>query len=312
MTVRPFDWHDLPALHRCRYQSVYLDSARTLTRGTQLLRGALLSYLAPATGVFTCVLDEGASIEAPIMGQFIHALGSQFAQLIFLTPETALESSSVAALLEYIVALSGERGALHLMADVDEHTQAFEALRRGGFAIYSRQRVWQFTARSSSAPLPSAWRATTSQDEIAIRSLYNNLVPGLVQQVEPHMRRHPKGMVYYQDGELLAFVEFKYGQRGVWIQPFVHPDAQDMADHFSTLIQKIPDRYSRPLYICVRSYQSWLETILEDLGADAGPLHAVMVKHLAVSKKAVRPFALPALEGGQPEVTAPIVRSESK
>jgi hypothetical protein len=312
MTVRPFDWRDFPALHRCRFQSIYLDSARALTRGPQLLPGALLSYLAPATGVFTCVLDEGASVEAPIMGQFTHALGSQFARLAFLTPETALESASVTTLLEHMAALSGERGALRLMADVDERTRAFDALRRSGYAIYSRQRIWRFTPRSGGAAPSSVWRASTSRDEIAIRSLYNNLVPGLVQQVEPYVAQQLKGMVYHHDGELLAFVEFRYGHRGVWIQPFVHPDVQDMAGHFSALIQKIPNRFSRPLYICVRSYQSWLETTLEDLGAESSPRHAVMVKHLAIPQKAGRAFALPALEGGQPEVTAPIVRSESK
>ena len=312
MTVRPFDWRDLPALQRCRHQSIILDSARALTLGAQLLPGALLSYLVPATGVFTYVLDEDTSLEAPIMGQFIHTLGSQSAQLTFLTPDAALESAGVTNLLEFMAVLSGERGALRLMADVDEQTQAFEILRRSGFAIYSRQRIWQFTARSSDTPPPSAWRGSSSRDEISIRSLYNNLVPGLVQQVEPYVARHPKGMVYRKEGELLAFVEFKYGHRGVWIQPFVHPDAQDMADHFSALIQKIPNRFSRPLYICVRSYQSWLETTLEDLGAEPGPRQAVMVKHLSVPQKAVRAFALPALEGGQPEITAPIVRSESK
>ena len=35
------------------------------------------------------------------------------------------------------------------------------------------------------------------------------------------------------------------------------------------------------MYLCVRSYQTWLEPVLEDLGALAGPRQAVMVKHLA-------------------------------
>jgi hypothetical protein len=66
------------------------------------------------------------------------------------------------------------------------------------------------------------------------------------------------------------------------------------------------------VYVCIRSYQSWLEAAMEDLGAEAGPKQAVMVKHLAVQQKAARQFALPALEGGQAEISAPIVRSEIK
>ncbi len=55
MTVRQFDWRDLPTLHRYRRESVFLDSALLLTRGSQLLTGALFSYLAPSLGIFTCV-----------------------------------------------------------------------------------------------------------------------------------------------------------------------------------------------------------------------------------------------------------------
>ena len=74
----------------------------------------------------------------------------------------------------------------------------------------------------------------------------------------------------------------------------------------------IPNRRSRPIYLCVRSYQAWLEQYFEDLGVEAGPRQAVMVKHMAVAQKSARAYALPALESGHAEVSAPIVRSESK
>ena len=57
MTVRPFDWRDLGYLHHIRSQSVYLDSALLLTRGSHLVPGALFSYLAPGLGIFTAVSD---------------------------------------------------------------------------------------------------------------------------------------------------------------------------------------------------------------------------------------------------------------
>jgi hypothetical protein len=62
--------------------------------------------------------------------------------------------------------------------------------------------------------------------------------------------------------------------------------------------------------MCVRSYQSWIEHSLEDMQAEAGPLQAVMVKHLAIAKKVGNTFTLPALEGGQQEITTPFMRSE--
>lgn len=314
MSVRPFDWRDLPALRRCKSQSVFLHSSLVLTRGPLLVPGALFSYLVPAAGVFTCVREGEKDDDNPetLIGQFIHISGSQFARLTFLTPDSALRSAAVASLLEYMAKLCGERAAFRMLADVDEQTAAFDALRRGGFGIFARQRVWRIGELPSGEDKENAWRSARSQDVVPIRLLYNSLVPGMVQQVEPFESEHPRGVVHYQKGELLAYVEFKYGHRGIWVQPFVHPDAEHIPERFFDLLHKIPNRLSRPIYICIRSYQTWLETTIKEIGAEPGPRQAVMVKHLTAPMKAVRAFALPALEGGQPEVTAPIVRTESK
>jgi hypothetical protein len=201
---------------------------------------------------------------------------------------------------------------MRLLADVDEQTQAFEGLRGDGFAIYARQRIWQITGRMPNKQPATKWRSAKSQDGMAMRLLYANLVPGLVQQVEPFNTTRPQGVVYYHQNELLAYVELRYGHKGIWAQPFIHPDAEELAEHFVEFLQQIPNRRSRPVYVCVRSYQSWLETAIEALGAEASPRQAVMVRHLAIPQKATRSFGLPALEGGQPEITAPIARSESK
>ena len=110
-------------------------------------------------------------------------------------------------------------------------SQAFEALRQAGFAIYARQRIWQLDRATWRAIqlLPPGSRLPT-EDLISVRSLYNNLVPGLVQQVEPFPAERLRGMVYRQGDDLLAYVEFKYGRRGIWVQPFVHPDAEQVAE----------------------------------------------------------------------------------
>ena len=311
MKVRPFEWRDLLILHRHRHQSVFLDSALVLTRGSLLVPGALLSYLAPTMGVFTYVSNGGSQEDPLLIGQVIHTQGSQFAHLTFLTPEAALRSPMVSGLLEHLVILSGERGAQRVIADVDEQTAALDALRGEHFAVYSRQRIWRFHDRPERKFKPSAWRTAISRDSIAIRSLYNNLVPGLVQQVEPYAAYNPRGLVLFQGADLLAYVELKYGLRGIWAKPFVHPGADGIQAHFLNLLHKIPNRFNRPVYICVRSYQSWLEPALEELGAEAGPRQALMGRHMAVVQKAEIRNATPALERGHAEVTSPITRVKS-
>ncbi len=312
MTVRPFDWRDLPALLRYRNQSAFLDTALVLTRGPLLIPGALLSYLAPAMGIYTTVCNGQDGVGESLIGQIMHTLGSQFAHMTFLTPQSALELPALAVLLEYLTTFMGERGAFRLLAEVDERTAAYDALHSEGFAIFTRQRIWQLTSELDGGGETGAWRGATGQDMIAIRSLYNNIVPGLVQQVEPFVAQQPRGLIYRQDDDLVAYVELKYGHRGIWAQPFIHPDAEDVAKHLFDLMKSLPYRRTRPVYLCVRSYQSWLEPAIEDLGAEASPRQAVMVKHLAVPQKALRSYALPALEGGHPEISAPIARTESK
>jgi hypothetical protein len=93
----------------------------------------------------------------PIIGQFMHLWDSPFSYLTFLAPQSALESPRVSALIEYMTTLSGERGALRLLADVDERTQVFEILHKCGFAIYTRQRVWQMTSTSPSGRFITTW-----------------------------------------------------------------------------------------------------------------------------------------------------------
>ncbi len=266
MSIHPFDLRDLPTLRRYRDQSVFLNSALVLTRGPNLLTRALLSSLAPGVGIITAVSVENNNVDQVVIGQTMHASGAQCAHLTFLTPETALELASLSPLLEYISAQAVERGAFRILAEANEDSLAFESLRQAGFAIYARQRVWRLAENLAGDPAPAAWQPAADRDLISVRSLYNNLVPGLVQQAEPFPSERLRGMVYRQGDDLLAYVEVKYGRRGVWVQPFIHPDAEQVAGQLAGLFHSLQSRFARPLYACVRSYQSWLEPAVEQLG----------------------------------------------
>ena len=310
MTVRPFDWRDLPILLRHRNDGVFFDTAQLLTRGTALTpTEVMLLYLTPSMGIFTYLYQSDAA--PSLIGQVVHFSGLTLARLSFLTPKAALTSAGLTALLERMMITVGERGALRLLAEVEEHSPAFELLRRAGFAIYARQRIWQVSGETGKNAAYSSWQVAKEQDTLAVRSLYNNLVPGLVQQVELPLGDRLRGMVYRQEGEIVAYLEIRVGARGIWIQPFIHPDAEEPVTSLSGLLQNMSSNRSRPVYLCVRSYQSWLEAALEEWEAQAGPLQAVMVKHLAIAHRPVRSFVLRKVEGGQPEPTTPFASSEN-
>lgn len=313
MKIRSFDWRDLPILHRYRSCGLFFDTALVLTRGpASVPAGAVFSAPGLGGGVFTYLCEPETPPQSTMMVQVTHNPGSTFARLSYLAPSEAISSTDLALLFDRLAPDVGERGAFHILAEVDDQTLSFDALRRSGFAIYATQSIWKLQPTSVNKAVPSAWRKCTSQDVLRIRSLYTDLVPGLVQQVEPLPRQDLKGLVFEQEGSLLAYVELRDGPMGIWVQPFIHPDARNFDAHLAELLHTLAARRGRTVYICVRSYQSWLSGMIEAAGAIPGDTQAVMVRHLTVARRAAQPVTLPAYNNTRAEPITHIVLNSEK
>jgi hypothetical protein len=75
-------------------------------------------------------------------------------------------------------------------------------------------------------------------------------------------------------------VNVTQGVYGIVLTPLIHPEVVDVGAKLISLVDQLTDRRNRPVFLCVRSYQAWLEPALEDLGAHSSERQAVMVKHL--------------------------------
>jgi hypothetical protein len=226
---------------------------------------------------------------------------------VFFGPAEALAHATGARLLDALSQAAGQRGAHNLIADVDEHSPAFESLRRAGFAIYARQRIWR---RPPGKPAParrggSLWRPESRRDAVAIQSLLANLIPALVQQVETGPTRVRRGYVYGDADELLGYLDVERGPLGVWLQPYVHPAVETIDPLLAAMVRDFDGRSDRPLFVCVRSYQGWMSGPLTRFGFEPISDQAVMVRRLAAAVRATERARRPALEG-TPEPTAPI------
>jgi len=286
-------------LSRYRRDLLSLDTARILTRGDPLGAAALLSYLDPRRNIYTAVAsDDGGSL----MGQVTLREDETSARLTFLAPAEALNGLTQ-SLLEHLVTQVGEWGAFHLLAEVDEDSPAFRLLRQAGFAMYAWQRIWKLPA-SGQAGNKDIWRQAAETDWPAVQSLYGQIVPALLHPVEV-LPKQVMGLVC-SEGNLQAYVAVNSGPKGVWIQPIVPPDSDCVSEQLAGLTNAVSDWRDKPIYVCVRSYQAWLESVLEDLGAEAGQRQAVMVRRLAKLQKVEEKVS--AMDKVLVKPTAPVAR----
>jgi len=303
MTIRPLAILDLPQLYRFREEAIGLDTARTLTRGNPLDAARLLAYMNPARHVYSVIANGEHD---SVVGGIIHLREETFAKLLYLAPSSQLDHPDLPALIETLSAQAGAWGAFHVLAEVDETSEAFVPLRKAGFSVYAWQRMWD-VSEVTETDSRSDWMRVKSIHLPSVQSLYHQIVPPLLQPVEPQ----PKTAIGWMSNEgAKCYVSVTHGVYGIVLTPLIHPEARDVSAKLAALISHLPDRRNRPVYVCVRSYQAWLEPVLADLGAKAAARQAVMVKYLAHLAK--EPKTAPAVPSGVSIQTSRVSHVEGK
>ncbi|MFN8411029.1 MAG: hypothetical protein U0Z26_01440 [Anaerolineales bacterium] len=274
MTIRSLDLLDLPTIARYRNDVLTLDSARALTRGHPLGAMGLMAYINPARHLYAAIANGG---ESALLGGVIHTRGDTFAKLLYLAPANNLNDPQLPALIEHLSGQAGEWQAFHVIAEVDEASNVFPALRMAGFSVYAWQRLWDVSLLEKTESAHSAgWRRVQSVDLPAVQSLHYQIIPPLLHPVEPA----PNRLVGFVYQGIKCYASVTSGMYGIVLTPLIHPEEGNVSEKIVALVNQLPDRRGRKVYLNVRSYQTWLEPVLEDLGAQTSVRQAVMVKHL--------------------------------
>lgn len=307
--IRPFELRDLPTLHRYRERGNFLHSPSTLIWGAYLVPvWAVFSPFSDAVGIYTAVSNTTEQQPERVIAQVRHLPGQEDARFTFLAPAEAIHPGNFNEILEYLVKRLGERKAQNLIAEVYESSDCYELLRQAGFSIYTRQQVWQVNNVPKHDRSNFNWREIAPLDEFNARKLYHNVVPTLVQQVEPTPWEELRGWVLYQNGELMAYVYVIEGPRGIWVQPFIHAEMEDINSQIIQLLSHLNPKERRPAYVCLRSYYGGLAPHLEALGARVSNTQAVMVRRLTAAVKKPELSRIPAING-KTEPTTPYTQS---
>lgn len=225
--------------------------------------------------------EEGQSC----YGQIEKRQTRQYAQMCYLGYQDGLDPIDICRLLEQLVKSAGDWKAWGVLADLPEDSPLYEGFRKAGFTIWARQNIYQLNLKDhhyNNSALK--WRLWTSDDIGALNALYKDVVPGAVQCIEPVTRKTALGLVaFLPEGRLAAFADLEYGPKGVWVQVTTSPELR-AADLLNSLTDAIPELFGRPVYLCVRSYQPWLDAALEEMGSLKKESQILLVKHLVLRK----------------------------
>lgn len=302
---------DLPHLLRHPDWVQSLDSARLLTRGSPLSLRNFLLRITPAMNRYGVLWNADGKFGGA--AQMIQRVGEKYSQMTFLsTPPEAIPSGTVSG-LEGLIRQAGVWGSHFLACELPAESDLLPVFRHVEFNIWAHQTIFRFRGATSSSPtLAYRWRLWNGSDIPAMVKLHRGLVPSLFQPIEPVTRKRMLGLVlYHADGHLLGYADLDYGSRGIWVLPFLLPEADD-SQVLIDLVASLPAALGRPIFICARSYQPWLADMLRSPEFEARPEEVLLVRYLVVRavQAEVQTRLLPEAAQGERSVPlTPIVRA---
>jgi len=298
---------DIPLMLRLKQNAIVLHSEMGLTEDARGQNSALLSSIVFPRGLHTLVAH---SENQDVVGQFRYRSDDNNAHIVYLAPtlEDDEDDSIWLHILDAMAQQAGKNGAQSLVAEVEVSHRLFETMRRAGYAVYSRQVIWQHHPITDDVQAPKLTvTEESSDDQIGIASLLGCTIPRILQTVMGPST-DMEGLVYRKDGRIEAYIAYSEGKHGVYLIPYLHPDVLSEApDIIMAAVLEIERCHKVPIYVSVRGYQGWLENAMLDLGFNPWLEQAVMVKHLTAGVRQTSFSRVNLNTNGRPK-TVPTVR----
>ena len=298
---------DIPLMLRLKQNAIVLHSEMGLTEDARGQNSALLSSIVFPRGLHTLVAH---SENQDVVGQFRYRSDDANAHIVYLAPtlQDDEDDSIWLHILDAMAQQAGKIGAQTLVAEVEISHRLFETMRRSGYAVYSRQVIWQHHPTEDDTQAPSIpLTVETNDDQIGIASLLGCTIPRILQGVMGPST-DMEGLVYRKDGRIEAYIAYSEGKHGVYMIPYLHPDVlSEASDIINKAVLDIERSRKVPIYVSVRGYQGWLENAMLDLGFNPWLEQAVMVKHLTAGVRQTSFSRVHLNASGRPQ-TVPTVR----
>ena len=291
--IRQFQLQDLPLVHRLGEGGIALDAESAAISFPHPVRSALINRLMGRRYPTYIWKSDNRANSAFV--QFRCDEGCATARLLFVGTSDAIKSQEFDHVIEEelwlpmmddLAAISGARGIHNLIAEVSESGPELPILRKAGFVVYTRQDIWISDSTEDHENITNL-QPYDSIDDWDVIVLYSNIVPRLIQSVEPNPPiSSGNNWVLREDDELAAFIHTNSGAVATWMRLFIHPNAHTKPKMIvKAALGAVRATEEHPIYCCVRRYQSWLQRPLEEAGFRYWGSQAVMVRHMTKAIK---------------------------
>lgn len=303
--IRPFQLRDLGLVRRLGERGVVFQTREALTTTPHPLRDALANMLVGGRSTYVWRSSESgaaAFIQLTMDEDRANAHLASIGLEVQDTGTNVSEEDIWLPLLDQLVEFAGRKGVHNLIAEAAEDGSELPLLRRAGFVVYTRQDIW-INDVGAGEDVCEDLVERQSIDDWDINVLYSNIVPGMIQSVEPGPPlQNGRNLVLREEGELAAYIHVQTGSIADWMRLYIHPNAQTKPKEIiAAVLSAQTPTADHPMFCCVRRYQSWLLSALENSGFRPWGSQAVMVKHIVqrvkspapVTKNVIEPKAVP-------------------
>jgi hypothetical protein len=309
--IRSLSFPELVLNQHLLVGAITLDSSFKLTYGSPQSLWQVASQFDPRQSIVTRLYQQG---KLAIICQVRHSSQERVASLSFLGGSGDLQAEDLAIILDDMRQCTQSLGAMHLVSEVDHKQPILESMKSWGFMVSAWQDIWRLE-RQASHPDPlerrAEWCPLAEVDWWQAAQLLQSVIPPISQATDLPLRYRSRFWVCHQSEHIIAFADVRHGPQGIWIQPTFEPGASHVDDLVVDLLNSLPVRLSRPLYLSIRSYQSWLFRSIEMMNAEYLGHQAILVKHLAGHIKGISPVELLQLEKAKVKPSHPVVTSQS-
>jgi hypothetical protein len=260
--------------------AVSLNTSLKLTYGSPQSLWWMASQFDPRQIILTRLYQQG---DTERICQIRVTSQEQLATLTVLGGNSEILEEDLSVILDDIKQNAQNLGALHLVAEVEHKQSLLEIMKAWGFGVSAWQDIWKLAQQ---APNPDylenkpEWCPLAEVDWWQAVQFLQSIIPPISQVTDLPLRYRSRFWVCHQAERIIAFADVHHGPHGIWVQPTFDPEVSRVSDLVSDLVNNLPARLSRPIYLSIRSYQSWLFRSIELMNAEYIDHQAILIKHL--------------------------------